>query len=360
MPLVSLSINRFRNLEPVSLQLSAHLNLFIGANAAGKTSLLEALYVLARARSFRARSLDKVIQKGDSGFQIVAKLRDENEREIPVGMSREEKKLLTRIDGVTIKRLSELAALFPIQWLGGNLHRLIEEGPAFRRQFLDWGLFHVKPAYMPTWKRFQKQLRQRNAALRAKASAKEVQAWDKELAETGEQLHQYRDAYVKALSNTVGDISRELLSRHGEAEIRYKKGWPADSTFRESLINGLDQDREQGFTRVGPQRAELIFHCDKKPVSEYLSRGQQKLFVIALQIAQARLLRCESGRTSIFLMDDLGAELDKANQARVMRLLQTIESQVFVTAIDEPDHSGWNIDTVSRFHVKHGVVSKVV
>ena len=360
MPLVSLSINRFRNLEPVNLHFSPHLNLFVGANAAGKTSLLESLYVLARARSFRTRSLDKLIQTGSSGFQLVAKLRHGHEREIPVGMSREEKKLLARIDGKTVKRLSELAALFPVQWLGGNLHRLIEEGPSYRRQFLDWGLFHVKPVYMSAWKRFQKQLKQRNAALRANASDKEVQAWDSELAETGEQLHHYRDTYVSSFIDSINEIAGELLAQPGEVQIRYRKGWSVDMSFKEALETGLAQDREQGYTRAGPQRADLIFLYHEKPATEQLSRGQQKLFVIALQIAQAQQLKNESGQTSIFLINDLGAELDKVNQGRVMRLLQIIDSQVFVTAIDEPDHSGWDVDSVRRFHVKHGIVSEVV
>jgi DNA replication and repair protein RecF len=360
MPLVSLSIDQFRNLAPVTLQFSPQLNLFIGANATGKTSLLETLYVLARARSFRTRSLVKAVQVGASGFQLVAHVRTTQNSDIPVGLKCSEKELIARINGQPVKRLSDLAALFPVQWLGGNLHRLIEEGPVYRRQYLDWGLFHVKPAYVTVWKRFQKLLKQRNAALRSGVTRKEIHAWDYELASSAEELHQFREHYMLNLADRVKRVSRELLDLSEDIQVSYRKGWASEMTYLKTLEVGLDRDREQKYTRSGPQRAELVFHYQNRPANEHLSRGQQKLFVLALQVAQASLLRQETEQTSLFLMDDLGAELDEENQQRVMRLLQTIEAQAFVTAIDDPGKSGWNMEVVRRFHVKHGFISEVL
>jgi len=360
MPLKSLSIDGFRNIESVKLQFSPRLNLFIGDNAAGKTSLLEALFVLARARSFRTRDLGKTIQSGETGFQLVATVCKAGGGEIPVGMSRSEKKLIARIDSKPIKRLSELAALFPIQWLGGNLHRLIEEGPAFRRQYLDWGLFHVKQTYLQAWKRFQKLLKQRNAALRKKASAKEISAWDIELATSGEELHQVRERYIVELESHVSTISTGLLDTDGELKIGYRRGWTRDISYRQALESGLTRDRELGYTREGPQRAELVFLSGRRPLIEQLSRGQLKLFVIALKVAQAQLLQRETSQTSLFLIDDIGAELDGANQLHVLQLLQSVGAQVFVTAINDIEGTGWKADQAGRFHVKHGVVTEVV
>jgi len=360
MPLTSLSIDQFRNLAPVTLQFSPQLNLFIGANAAGKTSLLESLYTLARARSFRTRSLEKAIQIGATGFQLVATVRTAQDRDIPVGLRCREKKLIARINGQPVKRLSDLAALFPVQWLGGNLHRLIEEGPGYRRQYLDWGLFHVKPAYVSVWKRFQKLLKQRNAALRSSVPTKEVRAWDYDLANSAEELHQFRENYISNLADVIKSVSRELLDLPEDIQIFYRKGWASEMPYLKALQIGLDKDREQRYTRSGPQRAELLFLYQNRPANECLSRGQQKLFVLALQVAQASLLRQITLQTSLFLMDDLGAELDAENQQRVMRLLHSIEAQAFVTAIDDPGESGWNVKVVNRFHVKHGFVSEVL
>ena len=360
MPVHSLSIDQFRNLTSVSLSCSPHLNLVLGANAAGKTSILEALYVIGRARSFRTPNLDKAIQSGSEAFQLVAKISLDQGRRIPVGISRRPKHLLARIDGQPVRRLSELAALFPIHWVGGNLHRLLEEGPVYRRQFLDWGLFHVKQSYIPAWKRFQKLLKQRNASLRITKTRAEVAAWDNELALAGEELDVFRRTYVEELRVIFQHIAAELLGFGAPPEIRYRRGWSADQSYAESLQASYTRDREQGFTRQGPQRADLSFYLENQPVSEVLSRGQQKLLVIALHVAQASLLRHSSDLSSLFLIDDLGAELDSANQARIMSLLADLHAQVFATAIEMPDMSAWKSAETKRFHVEHGVVTEVL
>jgi DNA replication and repair protein RecF len=360
MPLTSLVIDRFRNLEPVELQLSPRINLFVGANAAGKTSVLEAIHVLARARSFRSRDLDKLIQRGADEFQLRATVQHGRRSDIPVGLRRAGNRLVARIDGKTVTRLSDLAALFPIHWLGGRLHQLVEEGPVFRRQYLDWGLFHVKPNYSVVWKRYRKLLKQRNAALRARRPRSEVVAWNTELAIAGEELNRLRSQYLARLQPLVNSSSDALLGTGHSVMIQYRQGWPGELDLGATLEAGFDRDREQGHTGRGPHRADLVFLADQRPVGEQLSRGQQKLFVIALQVAQARLLSDETGQTSLFLLDDLGAELDAENQARVIRLLAGTGAQVFITAIEMPEESGWSEQAVKRFHVERGKVSEVV
>lgn len=360
MPIESITLTRFRNLQPVELQLSPHLNLFFGDNAAGKTSLLEALFVLARGRSFRTSQLDQLIQAEHADFQLVARLSTSEGRVIPVGMQRSRGRFECRINGHPIRRLSELAVLLPVQWIGGNLHTLIEDGPAYRRQFLDWGLFHVKPEYISLWKRFNKQLKQRNAALRSGSSRREVQAWNVELAEAGEQLHRYRKMYLEQLLSVLASINPQFPTLERPVELAYRKGWRAEATYKEVLDGSYASDQESRFTRSGPQRAELSFSVSGKPASEQLSRGQQKVFITALQVAQASLLHQETGKTSLFLLDDLGSELDPANQRATLQLLSGIEAQVFVTAIDEPllEESVQQISR--RFHVKHGQITEVI
>ncbi|HFD79308.1 MAG TPA: DNA replication and repair protein RecF, partial [Gammaproteobacteria bacterium] len=182
MPITSLTIEHFRNLDEVTIDCSPGINLFTGANAAGKTSLLETIYVLGRGRSFRARNLKHLIQRESDGFRLLVRVQRDDERVIPVGMEQGPHALAVRVDARPVRKLSDLAVLFPIQWIGGELHRLIEQGPACRRQYLDWGLFHVKPGYLAVWRRYQKLMKQRNAALRTGAPEREVRAWDRDLA----------------------------------------------------------------------------------------------------------------------------------------------------------------------------------
>lgn len=360
MPIESLSISRFRNLQPAELHLSPRLNLFVGENAAGKTSLLEALFVLARGRSFRTPHLDKLIQHGHDHFQLVSRYVSVDGRPLTIGMRRSDGRLECRIAGQTVKRLSELAMLFPVQWLGGNLHALVEDGPTQRRQFLDWGLFHVKPDYLTLWKRFNKLLKQRNSALRSTADLREIRAWTPDLAETGEALHRIRSDYLDSLLAVFSSVNPRFSTLSTGVIVSYQKGWRADATYLEALEELLPGDRECGYTRAGPQRAELKFTINGRAAAEQLSRGQQKVFITTLQLAQAKHLFLETGKTSLFLLDDVGSELDQANQQAVLSLLSTINAQVFVTAIEEPVLPEHGIDQIKRFHVKHGLFTEVV
>jgi DNA replication and repair protein RecF len=301
-----------------------------------------------------------LIQSGHNDFQIVVMFLTPEGRRIPVGIQRSQGRFQCRIDGRATKRLSELAALFPVQWMGGNLHTLVEDGPAYRRQFLDWGLFHVKPDYIVLWKRFNKLLKQRNAALRSGAGRKEIEAWNPELAEAGERLHACRRDYLERLLKVFAEINPEFSTLKEPVVIDYRRGWRSECAYLVLLNESLARDKESRFTRAGPQRAELSFTVTGKPASEQLSRGQQKVFITALQVAQAKLLHQETGKSSLFLLDDLGAELDAGNQVSTLRLLSEIEAQVFVSAIVEPPLTGIVQENIKRFHVKHGMVSEVV
>jgi len=360
MPLSSLSIKGFRNLVKTDLIFSPGLNLFSGENAAGKTSLLEAIYVLGRANSFRSNSLDRAISYDQPGFQLVAKLQQDSGRLVPVGVSRRPGQLMARIDSEPVRKLSELAALFPLQWVGGNLHGLIENGPPVRRQFLDWGLFHVKPDYIPVWKQFQKLIKQRNAALRSASSSREITVWDRDLVTCSESLDGWRNDYLKQIGGYLSEIMNEFIEPGDSLEIMYRKGWSAEKDYQAVLEESLSTDREQGFTRSGPHRADFSLKYQAKPVNESLSRGQQKLLVIGLKLSQALLLKNETGTQSLFLLDDLGAELDSVNQARVMKRLIDLDAQVFATAIEFPATDSLPESAIRRFHVKHGEVQEVV
>lgn len=356
----SLKIEGFRNLKPVTLHFSSGINLFVGENAVGKTSLLESMYILGRGRSFRTRFLDQVIQTDKDYFQLVGQVHHHQQSLIPVGVRRANKKLTARINREPVKRLSDIAILFPIQWVGGNIHRLIEEGPAVRRNFMDWGLFHVKPDYSASWKRYYQILKQRNAALRKRLPVRQVQVWDAELVTTGVVLSEMREQYIHDLDLAISGISKILEGLPGRLSVHLRTGWRANTEFSDELEASVARDLESGFTRAGPHRADMVLLMDEEPLGKSLSRGQQKLAVICLQVAQAQLLKQSQQRISLFLLDDLGSELDIENQARVVRLLASMDAQVFITALEIPEYLTAQVEKTKQFHVKHGVVSEVV
>ena len=318
------------------LDCAPHLNLVTGANASGKTSLLESLYVLGRGRSFRSRNLREVTQRGAEVLRIVAQLDTSDGRRSTLGVERSGTELQARINGTTTRSLAELARHMPVLLLNPDSHRLLEDGPKLRRRFMDWGLFHSESGFLETWQRYRIALRNRNAALRTQAAPRLLNAWDGELATAATRLDPWRETFCKALNSALERLSAAILGQ-GMVEVAYRRGWSLERPewgFADWLRNGQELDRHSGYTRIGPHRADFALRVAGRSPSEALSRGQQKLLVIALVLAQAELYRQRVGDACIVLIDDLPAELDAANRMRVMQALQGLDVQLFLTAIE--------------------------
>ncbi|MBK8182415.1 MAG: DNA replication/repair protein RecF [Candidatus Competibacteraceae bacterium] len=336
MRVASLDIVRFRNLRRIELRCAAGLNLLIGPNASGKTSLLEALYFLGRGRSFRTRQPRELIQSEASAFRIVAMMAGSDGRRVPVGVERGPRELDVRVGGVATRSLAELARQVPVLLLNPDSHRLLEDGPQQRRRFMDWGLFHAEASFLDAWRRYGAALRHRNAALRAGATDRTIAAWDGELSAAAGTLDRLRQSFCKALQSVLGPLAGATLGEVA-VQVDYRRGWPLEPFEREFsawLRAGCAQDRQQGHTRLGPHRADFSLRVAGRPPAESLSRGQQKLLVVALVLAQAELYRLHTGDACILLIDDLPSELDPANRIRVMQALAALDSQLFVTAIE--------------------------
>ena len=359
MRVASLDITGFRNLGRLVLPCAARLNLVIGPNACGKTSLLEALYFLGRGRSFRARQPRELIGTNAEFFRIVAMMASGNGRRIPVGIERTPRELSARVDGVPTHSLADLARQVPVLLLNPDSHRLLEEGPQVRRRFMDWGLFHAEATFLESWRRYAAALRHRNAALRAGSPDRVVAAWDGELTVAAAILDRLREAFCKALEGALQPLVDSILLL-GRVRVDYRRGWPLEPSERDFptwLRLGREQDRQQGHTRLGPHRADFTLRIAGRASSDSLSRGQQKLLVIALVLAQAELYRRHADDACILLIDDLPAELDPDNRTRVMRTLATLDTQLFVTAIEPGllDVASWR--DARSFHLANGAIN---
>lgn len=360
MGLTKLGIRNLRNLEAVNIEPSPRLNLIYGANASGKTSVLEAIYYLGRARSFRTRKLERIIRSGCDRICIYGTLETENYTSVPLGLERSKREFRLRIDGQDANRISELVARLPVQLIHPNSHKLLEEGPRFRREYLDWGVFHVEHSFYPAWKRYQRSLKQRNMALRTRTSPELWVAWDHELVDAAREIHQLRVQYVQQLVELFPHYLEALLGSTA-VEIKYYPGWPEDrGDYAGLLQQSRERDREQGYTGYGPHRADLLVSIDGKPAVEQISRGQQKILVTALLLTQAGLFNLRTGKRCLLLIDDVAAELDQAHRRRLMQLLAGMDIQLFVTAI-EPEALMTELGgEMKMFHVEHGNVEEIV
>ena len=351
--LQKLQIRDLRNLKAVDIAPADSLNLVYGANASGKTSLLEAIYLLSRGRSFRSRVFERVVRKGADRYSVFGRIAQAG-RSVAAAIERSGQGLRVRVDGADVPSLVTLSALLPVQILHPNSHKLLEEGPQFRRRFLDWGVFHVEPGFYGHWQRYQKALRQRNAALRQRQA---MEAWETELVQSGMALDRLRRGYLSELRPLIMRLAQELLDAP-LLTVDYYPGWGGDRDLSEVLVQNRTRDQERGFTGSGPHRADLRIRLEGVTAAETASRGQQKLLVCALICAQTLFFQQRSGRRAVLLVDDLPAELDRIRRQRLVALLESTEAQVFVTAI-EPDSMEFG-RPCQTFHVDHGVVREVV
>jgi DNA replication and repair protein RecF len=300
-------VTDFRCLQSVALELDARFTLISGPNASGKTSLLEAIYVLGRGRSFRTRHLEHLIRPGSERFVVFGEV-DSFDRSVALGVEGSASGIRAKLGGAKVRSLAELAQLLPVQIIDPEIHRLIEEGPSRRRRFLDWGVFHVEPRFMDDWQRYQQALKQRNAALRSHQIRSVIAPWDGELVRYGEAISAARSRYVELLKNPAESIARRLLGM--ELSLGYRPGWRASANLLEALHESWNSDQESGATQVGPHRAELSIRLNDLGVKDRISRGQQKLLAAALLMAQVNLFPRDSPVQPTLLLDDPAAELD--------------------------------------------------
>lgn len=351
MPLVSLQVEQFRCLEKVGLSLDPHYNLFVGPNASGKTSLLEALFFLGRGRSFRTRRLERLVRQGQAEFMIVGRVQYEA---VPVtlGVRGTRHGTEIRVGGAPAESAGDLATHFPPQIIDPEIHKLLEEGPSRRRRFLDWGVFHVEHTFMATWQRYYRALRQRNAALKQGGDPAIAAIWNVELVQSGEALAELRSRYVAMLAPDLAKLGTRLLGI--DVALAYHRGWAADETFAEALQKGAERDRRYGMTHVGPHRADVVVRVDGHAAKERVSRGQQKLLASALTLAQLVLQDTQAPGRSALLLDDPAAELDGSNLEKLLNVVRELPVQLFVTSL-RPDLSGLGTPG-RRFHVERGTV----
>jgi DNA replication and repair protein RecF len=323
-------VTDFRCLQSAALDLDPRFTLISGPNASGKTSLLEAIYVLGRGRSFRTRRLEHLIRHGTSQFVVFGEV-ETAERTVPLGVEGTGTGVRAKIAGARAGSLAELALMLPVQIIDPEVHRLIEEGPSRRRRFLDWGVFHVEHSFLGHWQRFHHALKQRNAALRSRQPRAVVSAWDHDLLNYGERVTSARAQYVALLSPQAETIGRNLLGK--ELSLGYRPGWLRELSFAEALQQSWSHDQEAGATQVGPQRAELSIRLEGAGVKDRVSRGQQKLLAAALLMAQLKLFPQNGAVQPSLLLDDPAAELDDERLAGLIGEVTAHAVQLIVTTL---------------------------
>lgn len=351
-----LILSNIRNLAETDLKFGSQFNVFIGSNGSGKTSFLEAIHLLSVGRSFRARSMQQVVAFGADKCVIRAQVNassDLDDSNVWLGAVRGiSGSAQYKIGEQTEKSASELSKKLPVQLIDVNSSMLLDGGPVFRRQFMDWGVFHVEHSFLDNWRLMSRALEQRNASLKSKQIP--GRAWDDAFVKYANAVDVARRSYLERYCTIFACMLRELLNL-SNVEIRYMRGWSNDRELAEVLRSSINFDVSCGYTCRGPQRADLEVLIDSRPAKHVLSRGQMKIFVCIMLLARAKLLK--GSRSSVFLVDDLHAELDKESCELFVAALKSLNCQAFITGIEADllKSSLRECDT-QMFHVEQGCI----
>jgi DNA replication and repair protein RecF len=328
MILSELKIHSLRNITSAHFSLNPRFNFIIGPNGSGKTSILEALYLLSCGHSFRSREISPMITHDQSMLTVFARSVEMDTVSIQKSSSNITQ---IKINSQFCTSTSQLAYALPCQVFYSEIFQIIDCGPSVRRSVLDWGLFHVKHEYLNVWKQYKKVLKQRNALLKKHAPFSHFVPWNIQLSDLAHQLDAFRQEYFSEWQEAFKLVLHQLTDC--SCTINYYKGWDKKQTgknLNQILEEHFESDSQKQYTQHGAHQADIYIESNDFKAKNVLSRGQQKIILIALKLSQGLLLN----NHCLYLFDDLAAELDELHQQKLFKYLIDHEGQYVITSIN--------------------------
>lgn len=358
MSLQKLDIYRVRNIQSSTIYPAAGINFIYGDNGSGKSALLEAIFILGRARSFRTHNIKQVIHYSSDDLVVSGQCVHANGHATQLGIQLTHKDSQIRINHTANCKRAELAYTFPVQFIYPKSYQLLDGSSSLRREFVDWGIFNQDENFLPVWQKFKKCLLHRNALLKAK-QLNQLAIWDNELSQYAILVSNYRAEYLQQLEIYFNNICRSFLDID-DITLKYYAGWDGNKQLQDVFIENLHRDCRYGITHCGPHRSDFYLMINNRYAKEYVSRGQLKLCVLALKLAQIQILPEKFSKIGCFLIDDFSAELDSNNKRKLLKFLANLNMQVFITANEINQFGDFSfINNSKLFHVEHGNIKQV-
>ena len=268
------------------------------------------------------------------------------------------KSVVIRKNQQTSQKRSDLAYTLPLQIIHPKSFELLDAGAQIRREFMDWGIFNKEEKFLSVWRNYKKALAQRNALLKNKA-VNYLQPWDKELINYGTIVHSYRLQYMEKLKPVLITTIERFL-QFDDIDLRLIAGWDETKPLKLQIENDLERDLRDGFTHSGPHRSDFQLLINNKYAKDMVSRGQLKILVICLKLAQIELMNNDNDYLGCILIDDFAAELDLENRSKILNFLCDMHCQVFITATEKKDFGDLSrIKNYKMFHVEQGKINLI-
>ncbi|MEW8681418.1 MAG: DNA replication/repair protein RecF [Candidatus Thiodiazotropha endolucinida] len=355
MHIETIKIENLRNIANAELSPHKKINIIVGCNGAGKTTLLESIYLLARARTFRQQKTGHLIREGAEQLNLFTSIQTAINNRHHIGLRKTVSGTVIRKDGENLKKRSDLAKSIPLSIITPNIQRIIEDDPKNRRRLLNWGMFHVEHEYAYLANRYKKTLIQRNNALRG--SREQIKVWDRQLIQLGDEIDRRMSEYTIIWNDTLNALI-DVSGLIKPISLKVKQGWKDELSFAEALDRNSKIDKERGFTSCGPHRSDLKILQDGKPIKNIFSRGEAKIAAVIMLLSQTKILEDRTGESPVLLVDDLHSELDNERYANLLKLIEEMNVQSFVTTLDSDKSKNLlSADVCQLFHVEHGDIS---
>ncbi|MDO4799246.1 MAG: DNA replication/repair protein RecF [Bacillota bacterium] len=339
MIITGVTLQNFRNFEETKVDFDPVLNMIVGDNAQGKTTLIEAIFVAAFGKSFRGAKDSEMVRFGSEYARVRVDYCKER-----YGPGHVEYRIKSdgsksfRVNGVGITKLSALLGNMGIVLFHPEDLRLIKDGPGERRAFLNREISNLSLIYCNDLIEYNRILGQRNALLKMRqVDPDQIAIWDEQLAERATKIVRKRLQYLEKLNRSCLDIHRSI-TRNEEIDVRYLGGFDFDAIdqYRDFMMQrlkiSLSMDIKRGYTGFGPHRDDLEVRIGGKPAKVFASQGQQRTAALSLKLSEIQIIRDETGENPILLLDDVMSELDLKRQTELIRAFA--DTQVILTTTD--------------------------
>lgn len=348
MRITGLQLTDFRNYAHLQLQPDAGLCVLTGDNAAGKTNVLEPIFLCALGRSHRTTHDAELIRETKSAGAVALTLATRGgTRTITCKLMGGERKRLL-IDGTPLSRSGELLGCLNVVMFAPEDLMLVKGGPGERRRFLDMEISQLKPAYYYTLQQYNAALKQRNALLKEESAESRtlIAPWDEQLARLGANITAVRAEFLKELSEIAAGVHLKLSGERETLLLSYRPNLPEAEpaqlvrAMHERLVENLPRDILRGSTSVGPHRDDIAMVLDGSDVRVYGSQGQQRTVVLSLKLSELEIVRRLRGETPVLLLDDVFSELDKRRQRMLLEAVQDCQTFLTCTHLEELTAAG--------------------
>lgn len=342
----NIKVQNFRNYGKQEINFNKDINIIYGDNAQGKTNILEAIFLTSFGKSFRTSKDKEIIKKGED-FSLVEVEYKKKDRQGKIKINLSDKKEIF-VNGVKIKKLSELLGNINIVIFTPDNINILKQGPHERRKFLDIMIGQLRINYVYNLNMYLKTLEQRNNYLKKGFTNDEMlDIWDQKLVEYGEKIYQYRNEFIEKIKDRIQDIHKEITDE--KISIHYYSDCENREEFLLKLLKNRNIDKEKGYTSYGIQRDDFKVFINSEEVKIYGSQGQNRTSILSLKLAELQVIYEEIGEYPVLLLDDFMSELD---EKRISKFLKNIKDiQVIITCTKNIE-----IENSKSFYIEKGKV----